>query len=230
VPAIIPINKAKAKSESIFPPKKYKAKTGRTVVNAVFIVLDKDWLIPIFIKFSNGSLVLNFIFSLSLSKITMVLFKEYPIMVKTAAITEIVISFCNKEKIPKTIKQSCKSANIETIENLNSNLIVIYRMIPIKAKNKAERANFFKFSPITGPTVSTRNTSKSVKFSLKADNISFLCSESIFSVRITNSFSDKFWIVLWLKLNSLKTFLTSVVETDLSNLIWSKVPPAKSMP
>jgi len=91
----------------------------------------------IFIKLSKGSLVLNLIFSLSLSKITIVLFKEYPTIVRTAAIIEIVIYFCNKEKIPKTIKQSWESANIETIENLNSNLIVIYRIIPIKAKSKA---------------------------------------------------------------------------------------------
>ena len=42
VPATMPINRASAKSDNMLPPKKYIARTGRTVVKAVFIVLDKD--------------------------------------------------------------------------------------------------------------------------------------------------------------------------------------------
>jgi len=121
----------------------------------------------------------------------MVLFKEYPTMVKTAAIMEIVISFCNKEKIPKTIRQSWVRANMEIIEYLNSNLTVIYIIIPMKANNKAYKAVFFKFSPMTGPTDSIRKTSNSDNFSSKTANISFIFSGLIFSVLTRNSVSLK---------------------------------------
>ena len=71
---------------------------------------------------SNITVPDDFIFSLILSKITIVSFKEYPTIVKKAATVLSVISKPVREKIPNVITTSWTRAKIAPKANLNSNL------------------------------------------------------------------------------------------------------------
>ena len=92
------------------------------MVNDVKTVLDKvletDSLITPFIQSS----LLSCMPSLILSKIIIVSFKEYPIIVKTAAKVSKFTSIYNKEIKPRTTKISCTSERTAARANLHSNL------------------------------------------------------------------------------------------------------------
>ena len=76
------------------------------VVREVINVLLNDWLILLFIVDSNITVPEDFIFSLILSRITIVSFNEYPTIVKNAATVLNVISNPVNEKTPSVIMTS----------------------------------------------------------------------------------------------------------------------------
>ena len=125
MPTNTPIIIAKEKYCRTFPPKRYRVRTTNRVVNDVTTVLLRDSLILLFTIFDTSCLFKFFIFSLILSKITMVSLREYPTIVKNAAMIAKDISYPNIENIPKVIMTSWKIAAIAPIAYINSNLIEI---------------------------------------------------------------------------------------------------------
>ena len=110
VPTITPIISANAKYFITSPPKKYSITTTISVVRDVTTVLDKVWFRDKLADSYIDSFKSFCEFSLNLSKITIVSFREYPTIVKNAATIDRSISKFNKEKIPKVINTSCTMA------------------------------------------------------------------------------------------------------------------------
>ena len=79
--------KANEKYRMTSPPKKYSISTTKNVVSDVTIVRLSDSFILLLTVSMMESFFIVFKFSLILSKITMVSFKEYPTIVKKAATT-----------------------------------------------------------------------------------------------------------------------------------------------
>ena len=94
------------------------------------IVLLNDSFILLLTVSIAGSLFRIFKFSLILSNITMVSLREYPTIVKKAAITDNDISYPSIEKIPRVIVTSCAIATIAPIAKVNSKRKEIYMRMP----------------------------------------------------------------------------------------------------
>ena len=99
VPTTTPIIMVKAKSLMTSPPKRKRARTVKRVVPEVITVRLKVWLMLESRTSWKVCFLKVFILSLTLSKITIVSFKEYPTMVRIAAMTGRFISLPEIAKI-----------------------------------------------------------------------------------------------------------------------------------
>ena len=96
----------KAKSFITSPPNRKRANTVKKVVVEVITVRLKVWLILVSRILSKSCFLKILKLSLTLSKMTIVSFNEYPTMVSIAATTGMFISLLVREKIPRVIKTS----------------------------------------------------------------------------------------------------------------------------
>ena len=98
--------KANEKYRMTSPPRKKSINTTKNVVSDVTMVRLSDSFILLLTVSMMESFLIVFKFSLILSKITMVSFKEYPTIVKKAATTGREISYPSIENIPNVIVTS----------------------------------------------------------------------------------------------------------------------------
>ena len=88
---------------------------AKSVVKLVIKVLERDWLIERLIRASTSSFLFAETFSLTLSKITIVLLREYPMIVSTAAIVVDDTSSLQMRIKDSIARTSWKSATSEEI-------------------------------------------------------------------------------------------------------------------
>ena len=117
-------------------------------------------------------------FSRILSKITIVLFMEYPIIVSTAATKELFICVLKRAATATITSTSCIKAITAVTPDFNSNLNQMYMSIQIHAIIVDFKAFKVKSFHTVGPTVSTLNFSSAKLYFFFRAAISFFCTSS----------------------------------------------------
>ena len=124
IPNDIPISRTIEKSLRVIPPNKRRQTRTKSTVNPVLIERAIVWRTLMLVVDSMLTVTLDGLrmFSLILSKITIVSFIEYPNIVSTAATKAVSTLNQNKADSPTVIMTSCQRAIMAATAYLNSNL------------------------------------------------------------------------------------------------------------